>query len=258
MKLKAFFITLYIILNSFICVYGSEFHFDGAEISGEKKSDLLKRYQITKIDEEVKAAGIKMFDINAQGDIEVLMSNYTINIYNSDGEYLYGYAFYANGGLCASYWEENSLAIYMARGGKAKIFQDTIALYDIPPTQMKLFDLDTETVQHYNGAAYIMEYSSDNTYHDSFDSIKITKDNKEIKTIIDVTKTKDLIGKEYVTEPPDKSWVFFDLIFIVVAIILPLLLKQKLKINNNEDWKSNKNSRILKSRSVKTAALFDL
>ena len=214
----------------FICISnGAEIDLNGNEIVSKEKEKWLNSFQIQKINEEVVYSEIKMFDINEDGKIAVLMANNTINIYDCEGNYLYGYAFYTEG-LSLIYWEDNKLSIYIVRSCiKIVILHDSISLYDIANKNFQM--PETKTVQQYKDYTYIMENTPDNTYAESFDYIKIMRNDKKIKTLIDVTETKNIIGKEYVTK---KSDYFFDRLFPIL-LILWSIIALILKINSNKN-----------------------
>ncbi|MBQ9519527.1 MAG: hypothetical protein IJR59_06515 [Firmicutes bacterium] len=189
------------------------------EITGSAKAELLKNIQLHKINEEVMTAEIETFDINEKGEIMVLMTDSTINIYNDKGEYLYGYAFDAAGGLDICYWSGDKLCIYIVRGGvKAVIDGDKISLYNVENIS-DLQDYDERgNVQEHSGLTYTMESSTDSAFSGGYDSIKITEDGKFVKTLIDVSQTKALVGKEYVKKDyGSMGYAFF--IFITAGII---------------------------------------
>ena len=226
---KVLFILAFLML--FICItYGADIDVKkGNEIVSKEKETWLSSLQVKKINEEVVYSKIKMFDVNENGEIAIFMANNTVNIYDCEGKYKYGYAFYTDG-LSFGYWEDNKLSICVVRANKIiVIFQDSISLYDIANINFHM--PETKTVQHYKEYTYIMENTPDNTYSDSFDCIKIVKGNKEVKAIIDVTETEDIIGKEYVKEESD---FFFDRLF-PISLVLWSIIALILKINSNKN-----------------------
>ncbi len=195
------------------------------EIKGNEREKSLEWLQIKKIDEEMLTSGIGSFDINDKGYVLVLMNNETINIYDDKGKYLYGYAFHGAGGemagsTCLCYWIGDKIALYIYRGEeKIVIDGDAVTLYAVEGARFPLDYTDRGLVQNYDGYTYTLENSIGKEYTNDLDVINVAKDGKFVKKLIDVSQTKNLVGKEYVKRKEDDEFGYWFFVFVAIGLI---------------------------------------
>ena len=93
--------------------------FDTEELSEDIKARILSYIHLTLLETAPKKRGIRCFDVNEQGMVAVSqeygLQSKEICVYSSQGEFLYGYAFRADGNIAVE-WDHENLNIYFVRG----------------------------------------------------------------------------------------------------------------------------------------------
>ena len=114
--------------------------FETEELSGETIEHFLSYINLSLLVTEPEKRGILCFDVNEQGMIATSMEHglrkKEICVYSSQGEFLYGYAFRANG-IIAVEWDQENLNLCFVRGGTLMSLDrsgNVLDIKDIPTT----------------------------------------------------------------------------------------------------------------------------
>jgi hypothetical protein len=85
-----------------------------SNVSLEVQDRVWKNVQLVKSDNPEMQSGISTFDVNNSGQIAIGLSNKKINIYDTDGQFQYGYSF-STAGDYEMEWDKQNLIIYLVR-----------------------------------------------------------------------------------------------------------------------------------------------
>lgn len=186
--------------------------------------EYLENIQFEKTDTETLNAGIKNFDISSNGNVAVGMDNNTVNIYDSEGNYLYGYSFDISGDY-KCYWEKSEFALYDVRSHiKTLVSENEVKVYDIDVNEgsefMKKYLTDKE--KSYKGNKYILrkKYKYLNVFLPNYDIFSIMDKDGNEKIVIDVFTLNF------------SKMLLYNSIWVIVLIIGISKLKKYFKKNN--------------------------
>lgn len=225
MRIKALscFLIILIFTNSlYEYAFCSNIIINGERYSNAEEAELLNNLQVKKIFKETIDSYIKDYDISNEGNVEVLMDNQTINIYDKDGTYLYGYSFICNE-WCNSYWENNNLVIFFDRGGiKLLISQDDFSLYKVQPRDIPRFE--SNNIKTYKQLEYTLstKHKQLNPFSTKRDILKCKDAKGNEKIILDVSnENNNKINFRYII------WGIFILGNIIQFSIIRILKNKK-------------------------------
>ena len=156
------------------------------ELVGNQKKEILEYTQINKITKETLNAAIKGYAVNSNDDIAVLMDNKTINIYNQDGVYLYGYSFKWSGDYAICCEKGYFIIILYRYDLKIRVSENDISVFELKNAP----SIYPETNQNHNGYQYIMKTKYSIIYYLSsrYDLLKVKDKNGYETIIIDVSR----------------------------------------------------------------------
>ncbi len=95
-------------------VRAGEFNIATYPLSHESKSEYWDSFSITPYDKEKLGDPIVSFDVNEQGQVAIALSSRHINVYNNNGDFIYGFSFKSNGAFYVA-WNKSNLIIITFR-----------------------------------------------------------------------------------------------------------------------------------------------
>ena len=125
--LLSLFIILSLIFNEAVIVSAMNTGFSTNEMSTENQQIFLSNIKLSPIREEPKKGAITCFDVSNSGFIAVGFSDFGnkyISVYNSAGEFQYGYVFHANQSFGVQ-WDGTNILVYFVRSDVAALFDPT-------------------------------------------------------------------------------------------------------------------------------------
>ncbi len=90
------------------------FDFETSEIPYEDQERLCQNIELRALDKAETKAAINCFSVGINGNIAVGFKNNTLNVYNQNGDFLYGYSFKLYGNYFLS-WEEDDVLLFLVR-----------------------------------------------------------------------------------------------------------------------------------------------
>lgn len=113
-----------ILLTGTVDAYALNTGFTTESVSSEFQENFLSNIKLSLITEEPEKNSIQCFDVNYNEMIAIGSENLTekiISIYNSSGNFQYGYQFACEGSFAVE-WDSDNLIIYFVRSGIAALF----------------------------------------------------------------------------------------------------------------------------------------
>lgn len=142
------------------------------ELSQEKQESIKSNIQLVLLDQEPIKGEIQCFDVNESGLVAILTTFFerkNVAIYDSKGEFQYGYQF-INFGTCYIEWENDNLIIYSVRGDDAMTVNSEGDILNIQKVVSYNY-YDTEelqkTVRTVNGCTYTLR-NNEGFFFDAF------------------------------------------------------------------------------------------
>lgn len=136
-------ILLFLIFNliGVYSAYAMNNDFETVNLSDKDRESYLAYLNITLLDNDEKKVSIDCFDISDQGNVAVgSYGENIIYVYNSNGEFKYGYSFY-DSGIFGIKWDGDNLIYFSYRGNFAALIDQNavcIEMQEIPDSDENL------------------------------------------------------------------------------------------------------------------------
>lgn len=232
---KVFYILICLSLISTISnglisnAYNTEFSTD--ELTDETKFTFLNNINFIRINAEPQKRKIECFDVG-NNNVAVGFSesdNKTVCIYNTQGEFQYGYRFKTNGEFAVG-WDEYNLTICFVRSDiliKVNSYGDIIDVIKIQDTtenNMLWNEMLYSTEKTMNGSKYILDNKID-FFSSSYSHLIVI----------------DEYGNESVIYTADSYQIAEKTVAIFAVLLLAFLIISRIKADKNTDNKITSN-----------------
>ncbi len=207
--------------------YNKEFITD--ELTDETKLVFLNNIDFVLINEEPQKRKIECFDVG-YNNIAVGFSesdNKTVCVYNTQGEFQYGYRFKTNGGFAVE-WDECNIVICFVRSDiliKANPYGDIIEIKRIQDT--------TENNERWNEMLYSTEKTSNGYKYILDNKFDFFASSYSYLTVIDE------YGNESVIYTADSSQTAEKIVAVFVVLLLAFLIMSRLRADKKHRQKNN-------------------
>ncbi len=204
MKLKKIALILFVVsltvCNGFINAFAMNTGFSTNKMSAEEQQVFLSNIKLSQMSDEPQKNAIVCFDVSNTGFIAIgsaSLDNKYISVYDSSGEYLYGYVFNCNQSFGVQ-WDGTNIIIYFVRS-------DVAASFDSNGTniELRIIEDTTENNSYWNHYVFSKEKTFDgnrytiknnmsllNVFASSYSQLIKTDSNGNETIIYDVTKTQ--------------------------------------------------------------------
>ncbi len=212
--------TILCIINADIVNADELHHLADVTLSENEQNSCITALGIAKTENEVIDVPICCFDVCYNGYIAVGLDNNAINIYDNNGNYVYGYTFNTSGKYLIS-WQGDIIVIYLFRE------QRNIYIYDKTIKAKKVIDIptaDNPIIQYMNATEKKMNTKKYILYKNvaPFDVIAVGYGTLKAKN--------NYSGTEYIILDVSLSYKYSLLIkcvFIVILITIVIIVLKK-------------------------------
>ena len=212
--------TLY--LNS-ICIYAYDNMLETSDTEYANSNIVKENIHLTVLNEENINSPIRCFDVSDNGMIALGLEDDSINVYDKNGKYLYGFSFDVYGTYYIR-WNGENLIIYLARenlaveisngsSGDIRSIKEIIDEWSYAsPTFKYMFNANKK----FNGDEYQISKNMGpfNLISGSYSKLEIIKDDGTRDTIFDVSKMYTI-----------RLALEFTFIVVLLIIIFSVLIK---------------------------------
>ena len=161
---------------------------DLQEITGERREEILENLDVKLLDQEMIERSICCFDVNEEGlfavGLDESRSRRRVQVYDADGNYLYGYEFLCSGSFWVEFKGEN-LTIFFVRGNLAATFTPEGSCVSMKEHSGSAGDALYVTQKECGNKTYRME--RDIGFHYAFSRLTVTDADGAKKILYDET-----------------------------------------------------------------------